>query len=32
MPFLSLAKQIVIMTVAEDQTTLEEQGACPPDG
>ena len=27
MPFLSLAKQIVIMTVAEDQTTFEEQGA-----
>jgi nucleotide-binding universal stress UspA family protein len=27
MPFLSIAKQIVIMTVAEDETTLEEEGA-----
>jgi hypothetical protein len=27
MPFLSLAKQIVIMTVAEDETTIEEEGA-----
>jgi len=27
MPFLPLAKQIIIMTVAEDQTTFEEQGA-----
>jgi nucleotide-binding universal stress UspA family protein len=27
MPFLPLAKQIVIMTVAEDEITVEEQGA-----
>jgi nucleotide-binding universal stress UspA family protein len=27
MPFLSIAKQIVIMTVAEDETALEEEGA-----
>jgi nucleotide-binding universal stress UspA family protein len=27
MPFLSLAKQIVIMMVAEDETTIEEEGA-----
>ena len=27
MPFLSIAKQIVIMTVAEDETTMEEEGA-----
>ena len=27
MPFLSIAKQIVIMTVAEDETTIEEEGA-----
>lgn len=27
MPFLWIAKQIVIMTVAEDETTLEEEGA-----
>ena len=27
MPFLSVAKQIVIMTVAEDETTMEEEGA-----
>ena len=27
MPFLSLAKQVVIMTVAEDETTIEEEGA-----
>jgi nucleotide-binding universal stress UspA family protein len=27
MPFLSIAKQIVIMTVAEDATALEEEGA-----
>jgi nucleotide-binding universal stress UspA family protein len=27
MPFLPLAKQIVIMTVAEDETTIEEEGA-----
>jgi nucleotide-binding universal stress UspA family protein len=27
MPFLSLARQIVIMTVAEDETTIEEEGA-----
>jgi len=27
MPFLSIAKQIVIMTVAEDETAVEEEGA-----
>ncbi len=27
MPFLSLAKQIVIMTVVENETTIEEEGA-----
>ena len=27
MPFLSIAKQIVIMTVAEDESLLEEEGA-----
>ena len=27
MPFLSIAKQIVIMTVAENETTMEEEGA-----
>ena len=27
MPFLSIAKQIVIMTVAEDETTIAEEGA-----
>jgi nucleotide-binding universal stress UspA family protein len=27
MPFLSFAKEIVIMTIAEDETTIEEQGA-----
>jgi len=27
MPFLSIAKQIVITTVTEDETTIEEQGA-----
>ena len=27
MPFLSIAKQIVIMTVAENETTVEEEGA-----
>jgi nucleotide-binding universal stress UspA family protein len=27
MPFLSFAKQIVIMTVAENETTIEEEGA-----
>jgi nucleotide-binding universal stress UspA family protein len=27
MPFLSIAKQIVITTVAEDETTMEEEGA-----
>jgi nucleotide-binding universal stress UspA family protein len=27
MPFLSLAKQIIIITVAENETTIEEEGA-----
>jgi nucleotide-binding universal stress UspA family protein len=27
MPFLAITKQIVIMTVAEDETTMEEEGA-----
>jgi nucleotide-binding universal stress UspA family protein len=27
MPFLSVAKQIVIMTVAEDETTIADEGA-----
>jgi nucleotide-binding universal stress UspA family protein len=27
MPFLSIAKQIVIMTVAENETTIEDEGA-----
>jgi nucleotide-binding universal stress UspA family protein len=27
MPFLSFAKQIVIMTVVENETTIEEEGA-----
>jgi nucleotide-binding universal stress UspA family protein len=27
MPFLSIARQIVIMTVAEDDTAMEEEGA-----
>jgi nucleotide-binding universal stress UspA family protein len=27
MPFLSIARQIVIMTVAENETTMEEEGA-----
>jgi nucleotide-binding universal stress UspA family protein len=27
MPFLSLAKRVVVVTVAEDETTMEEEGA-----